>query len=189
VIPSRGQTTKAAQDLLEGDPGPPAPGAPVWTSKGLDALKEVPSVIRDDAPLLILARTAFQLLALSTSCDPLADSNPEYWPKLLDVEFKHPQTGAESFLQKLHPAWVRHDLSEMYRRLSIGDVSCGIGRLLKALPSDEDARRWARERSPYVGEAIWIELALGEKRTVRILDYRARIIWELTVLQAGGCCS
>jgi hypothetical protein len=31
VIPSRGQTTKAAQDLLEGDPGPPAPGAPVWT--------------------------------------------------------------------------------------------------------------------------------------------------------------
>jgi hypothetical protein len=128
-------------------------------------------------------------LALSTSCDPLADSNPEYWPKLLDVEFKHPQTGAESFLQKLHPAWVRHDLSEMYRRLSIGDVSCGIGRLLKALPSDEDARRWARERSPYVGEAIWIELALGEKRTVRILDYRARIIWELTVLQAGGCCS
>ena len=58
VIPSRGQTTKAAQDLLEGDPGPPAPGAPVWTLKGLHALKEVPSVIRDDAPLLILARAA-----------------------------------------------------------------------------------------------------------------------------------
>ena len=41
VIPSRGQTTKAAQDLLEGDPGPPAPGAPVWTLKGLHVLKEV----------------------------------------------------------------------------------------------------------------------------------------------------
>jgi hypothetical protein len=35
VIPSRGQTTKAAHDLLEGDPGPPAPGAPVWTLKDL----------------------------------------------------------------------------------------------------------------------------------------------------------